>query len=57
MKKFYEAPTAEKISFNYQDQIVASGGSSTCGTMYKVYTNREAVDNCDYYNEGIFNVT
>lgn len=54
MKKSYYAPTAEKISFNYKDQVVAS---YQCGTMHKVYTNREAVDNCDYYNEGIFNVT
>ena len=26
MKKFYEAPTVEKISFRYRDQVVAASG-------------------------------
>lgn len=55
MKKFYGAPTAEKISFNYQDQVVASGGSSQCGGTRKEYTNREANENCDFYYEGVIN--
>lgn len=42
MKKLYEAPTVEKIKFNYRDQVVAasgendpeniSGGSGGCGS-------------------------
>lgn len=55
MKKVYDAPTAEKISFNYQDQVVASGGSSQCGGMHKEYYNSDANDGCDFYNEGIIN--
>lgn len=27
MKKQYESPVAEKVSFCYSDQVVASGGS------------------------------
>ena len=33
MKKTYETPNAEKISFQYQEQVVASnvgGGSGAC---------------------------
>lgn len=55
MKKVYDAPTAEKISFNYQDQVVASGGSRQCGGMHKEYYNSDANDGCDFYNEGIIN--
>ena len=53
MKKAYYAPTAEKISFNYKDQVVASGNQ--CGGTRKEYTNRKAVDNCAYFEEGIMN--
>ena len=28
MKKSYETPTAEKITFNYRDQVVAASGGS-----------------------------
>lgn len=28
MKKQYESPVAEKVSFCYSDQVVASGGGS-----------------------------
>lgn len=31
MKKSYEAPEAEKISFNYRDQVVAASGGSSGG--------------------------
>lgn len=27
MKKFYETPSAEKISFNYREQVVAASGT------------------------------
>lgn len=30
MKKDYMAPEAEKIEFNYRDQVVAASGSHTC---------------------------
>ena len=29
MKKKYEAPTAEKLEFDYTDTVVASGGTYT----------------------------
>ena len=33
MKKTYETPSVEKISFNYRDQVVAaSGGSRSSGS-------------------------
>lgn len=32
MKKFYETPSAEKISFNYREQVVAASGGSTGDT-------------------------
>lgn len=28
MKKHYEVPTVEKISFNYRDQVVAASGGN-----------------------------
>ena len=37
MKKTYETPNAEKISFQYQEQVVASnfgGGSNTCVDLW-----------------------
>lgn len=27
MKRMYEKPTAEKVEFNYREQVVASGGT------------------------------
>ncbi len=30
MKKTYETPSVEKVNFDYKNQVVASGGSSTC---------------------------
>ena len=34
MKKLYEAPSVEKIAFNYRDQVVAASGEneSSAGT-------------------------
>lgn len=34
MKKQYESPVAEKVSFCYSDQVVASGGSSGCDSYW-----------------------
>ena len=34
MKKFYETPSAEKIAFNYRDQIVAASGGSIQNDKY-----------------------
>ena len=31
MKKVYEAPTVEKISFRYRDQVVAASGTLNSG--------------------------
>ena len=36
MKKEYEAPKAEKMTFNYSEEVIASGG---CGGEYREYTN------------------
>lgn len=33
MKKVYETPVVDKINFDYENQVVASGGT-TCGTVY-----------------------
>lgn len=30
MKKVYESPVAEKVTFQYQEQVVASNGSEGC---------------------------
>ena len=42
MKKNYEAPSVEKIEFNYRDQVVAASGldnnwlgASNTGCVYK----------------------
>lgn len=32
MKKAYESPVAEKIAFNYRDQVVAASGGSSGGS-------------------------
>ncbi len=32
MKKIYESPTVEKISFRYRDQVVAASGDTGSGT-------------------------
>ena len=29
MKKFYETPVAEKVTFQYQEQVTASGATCT----------------------------
>jgi hypothetical protein len=47
MKRNYVAPTAEKVTFNYSEQVVAASGN-TCGNIYsnsgshceEVQTNR-----------------
>ena len=31
MKKYYEPPSVEKISFRYRDQVVAASGDSGSG--------------------------
>lgn len=35
MKKFYEAPTAERVVFCYSDQVVASGCGPCSGWWFK----------------------
>lgn len=34
MKKIYETPAVEKVNFDYKNQVVASGTTPTCGTVY-----------------------
>ena len=33
MKKLYETPMVEKITFNYRDQVVAASGDATTPRM------------------------
>ena len=36
MKKMYETPVAEKVTFQYEEQIVASqGGGTICEVVYQ----------------------
>ena len=34
MKKNYEKPTAEKMMFNYRDQVVAASGGTACKDVW-----------------------
>ena len=34
MKKTYETPVAEKMMFNYRDQVVAASVGQLCGSVY-----------------------
>lgn len=46
MKKTYETPTAEKIAFQYQEQVAASGGASViCGSAW---TNSDSIYCMDF---------
>lgn len=47
MKKTYEAPSVEKIEFQYRDQVVAaSGGSIQCTIQHNYVGNQAEQDNC-----------
>lgn len=39
MKKFYETPSAEKISFNYREQVVAVSGGGTGDTNRTLFSD------------------
>lgn len=41
MKKTYEKPTAEKMMFNYRDQVVAASGANNCQSVW-VHTGDES---------------
>ena len=34
VKKTYETPEAEKMTFNYRDQVVAASIGQLCGSVY-----------------------
>ena len=34
MKKTYETPEAEKMMFNYRDQVVAASGGNNCQDVW-----------------------
>lgn len=38
MKKFYETPSAEKINFNYREQVVAASGTPGDEPEHTVYS-------------------
>lgn len=49
MKKNYVSPTAEKVEFNYSEQVVAASGTKSC-TMVSNYTTI-TTDCTEYYTE------
>lgn len=59
MKKYYETPSVEKISFRYRDQIVVAsgeteGGSGGSGSGIKPpsigeWTNNPGTSGCKWY--------
>lgn len=38
MKKNYETPVIDKISFNYKEQVVAASGDSGGGFEYQIFS-------------------
>lgn len=46
MKKIYIAPTVERVNFDYKNQIVASGGSSTCKVQHSDYVPVGSIESC-----------
>ena len=56
MKMKYETPSAEKISFNYRDQIVAASAGGESGGNGNDTTDRTSGDVCggiDYVTEAL----
>lgn len=55
MKMKYETPSAEKISFNYRDQVVAASSGESGGNGNGT-TDRTSGDVCgyaDYFTEAL----
>lgn len=52
MKKTYDTPVAEKVCFNYKEQVVASGGNSDC---YWVGHTTHAYAGCAEQHTGSMN--
>lgn len=52
MKKTYETPCADKIAFNYRDQVVAASGDdiSGGGTGYPTITILSGSPTCNIMN-------
>ena len=46
MKKSYCPPTAENISFNYRDQVVAASGGELLGTNEVTGYNNTLLNGC-----------
>lgn len=52
MKKVYEAPTVEKIAFNYREQVVAASGGETDvpgNPSIGGWTNTPGASGCKWY--------
>lgn len=50
MKKYYETPSVEKISFRYRDQVVvASGTQNGDGNTIGKWTNNPGTSGCKWY--------
>ena len=54
MKRNYVSPTAEKVEFNYSEQVVAASGSS-CKTIVS-NNNYDQTYNCNSYAAATYNV-
>lgn len=46
MKKIYEAPAADKIAFNYRDQVVAASGDNVTGGNGTTGWNNNLLSGC-----------
>jgi len=51
MKKAYEAPTVEKIAFQYRDQVVAASGTHTNCELVWVNTSSVTGTECESDNK------
>jgi len=51
MKRIYEKPVVEKISFRYRDQVVAASGDGTTTNKPSVgeWTNNPGSSGCSWY--------
>lgn len=57
MKKTYETPCADKIAFNYRDQVVAASGddiSGGGGTGFPTITIISGTPTCQILNAVVF---
>lgn len=54
MKKTYETPCADKIAFNYRDQVVAASGDDISGGGNPTITLLSGSPTCNILNSVVF---